>query len=523
MYGDIKLAKQDDLNAKRKEQYKKIEMQKLMFPAYPCTDMNMYFLFADEKRIFDNVIELKKSEKVITNTYFNSIDISSWIKYTRIKNLFLEIEGKGKFELFVKVRLDIEHEEVILKEKLENSIRRKSIIEVPIINGATIVYWEIIAREETTIYNSSYFTYFFEKINNISLALNICTYKRKNQILNNLHKMENSMFFDKNTQLYGKMKIFVADNGNDLKYENLNEYIYIYPNHNKGGGTGGFTRGIEEAIHKNDEFSFSNIIFMDDDVDFFVESFYILYSFLEMLKESYKNRPIAGKMFRKDKPTIQYTAAEIWNGGNIFHINGNRDMSVDKNIMEEAISGEYGGWWLCVYPMNIAKENKPFPFFLHCDDVEYGLRQKNETINVKGFQVWHETYEYRITPKIIYYDIRNSLVINIVYNKRMSKENLIHSWKDRVIDYHNSNNLEQKYFALLAMQHFLKPKIFTSETGKVNELHFWLAKQKKFLKYIFPVWSRWIERKVNVKYSKMKKEYIDIIKNLRWRAEDEKN
>ena len=65
---------------------------------------------------------------------------------------------------------------------------------------------------------------------------------------------------------------------------------------------------------------FTHVIFMDDDVSFENSCFYILFDFLRTEEEIYKKRPVAGRMIDKDNPTIQWTAAEKWNGGDIQHV-----------------------------------------------------------------------------------------------------------------------------------------------------------------------------------------------------------
>ena len=64
---------------------------------------------------------------------------------------------------------------------------------------------------------------------------------------------------------------------------------------------------------------------------------------------------------------------------------------------------DYGGWWFCCFPYVFVQENDVLPFFIHCDDVEYGLRCGKKPIIIEGVQVWHETYDKRMTPLMQYY------------------------------------------------------------------------------------------------------------------------
>lgn len=250
-------------------------------------------------------------------------------------------------------------------------------------------------------------------MNQVKLALNICTYKREQILRKNLDVLKESEFFNlSNSHFYNKLEIFVIDNASELSLEgDSNLHLFHNPN---TGGSGGFQRGIEEIRKHND---FTHVIFMDDDVSFEMSAFYILFDFLENENAEYLNRPIAGRMLDKDNPNIQWTAAENWNSGEIQHVEFLRDITDLTNpyIPGKAIydaDADYGGFWFCCYPFSFVKENDLIPFFLHCDDVEYGLRCGETPIIIEGVHVWHETWEKKISPVIQYYDCRNSRFLN---------------------------------------------------------------------------------------------------------------
>lgn len=174
---------------------------------------------------------------------------------------------------------------------------------------------------------------------------------------------------------------------------------------------------------------------------------------LSLIKKEYKEEVIAGRMFRMDDRKVQYTAAEIWNKSDILHIGFNADMTnVDTlKSANDNFGAEYGGWWFCCFPMEFAKENDPLPFFLHCDDVEYGLRHGGTPIILNGIQVWHETYEYRQSPMIAYYDYRNSLIVNELYGFGKTDDET--RWQDflqRIKDIHDKGEYLLEYCIIRA-------------------------------------------------------------------------
>ena len=130
---------------------------------------------------------------------------------------------------------------------------------------------------------------------------------------------------------------------------------------------------------------------------------------------------------------------------------------------------EYGGWWFACYPMEFVEKNRPLPFFLHCDDVEYGLRHGGTPIVLNGIQVWHETYEYRQSPVIAYYDTRNALIVNALYVQNQNKKDVICSL-EKAIELVREESLEEAYTRLLGIFHFCLGPI-------------WFRKKRQLLQY----------------------------------------
>ena len=81
------------------------------------------------------------------------------------------------------------------------------------------------------------------------------------------------------------------------------------------------------------------------------------------------------------------------------------------------MQGECSGWWLTVLPYAYTINNLSFPYFLHCDDVEYGLRHGDVPLVWNGIQVWHEAPEYRNFPILAYYE----RMVWLLYKKKIRK------------------------------------------------------------------------------------------------------
>ncbi|MDQ9768331.1 hypothetical protein RFZ33_14760, partial [Acinetobacter baumannii] len=57
------------------------------------------------------------------------------------------------------------------------------------------------------------------------------------------------------------------------------------------------------------------------------------------------------------------------------------------------------------------RDNLPIPLFLHHDDIEYGIRNRDQGIVfLNGIGVWHKGFEQTFPGVNVYYDVRNTLI-----------------------------------------------------------------------------------------------------------------
>lgn len=447
--------------------------QSVIFPNNICEETELYFR-TNEKVYFENEhIYMPPNGRLSTNTYMNLFDAAAWEKYTGITKwkFSFRVKGFGKVRLKagdVSVReLKIQCTEAIEEQILFTCTDREArfYLEAESADGMVLSDMQIWAVEID------------RELVQVRIALNICTYHRQEALQHLLDVIRDSDFFRENNLLYGKLRVYVVDNASEISCT-PEDFIAVYHNPNTGG-SGGFTRGLVEIRKALADTGVTHVVFMDDDVEILPETFYRLYALLSLMKEGYRHEAVAGRMFRMDDKKIQYTAAEIWNGGDIRHIGFNVDMAQPGALISvnDNNGAEYGGWWFCCFPMEYAKENDPLPFFLHCDDVEYGLRHGGTPIVLNGIQVWHETYEYRAIPLITYYDTRNTLFVNKMYEIPVKNEELIENWKNKIVILHEQKDYFREYMIIRGVWDFLKG-ITWLKTCKSGFLHKTLAKKK---------------------------------------------
>ena len=457
----------------------KIVLQNIVFPFQEDETEALYYrlrgsvgnspraVCLPSKRQFGNGISLKKGSTLSTDTYFNLFDIEAWHKYTGLMNweLVLQLEGVCCLSFY-----QWNGKKTLISEQ-EIKADKKAIVETNFSWSARakMIFFEIEAKEDVVFYQGEYRAEILpEKRNPIHLSLLICTYKREQELCEIITTLKKSLFFDQASSYYGGMSVRIVDNATELP-EIDEPYISLYHNPNTGG-SGGFTRGLSESRRDATKYGISHVVFMDDDVKINMETFYRLYALLSLMIPCYQEEVVGGRMFRLDRAYIQYTAAEIWNKGDVKHIGHEQDMRKEEGLppMNQKL-GQYAGWWFACYPMSFAGQETPFPFFLHCDDVEYGLRHGGNPILLNGIQVWHETYENRMSPLIRYYDQRNSMIVNTFYQLYQNERELFNKWFMRVLYDIRARKFQNLYPTLVALQDYVRGiDFFLSNTSKKN-------------------------------------------------------
>lgn len=207
------------------------------------------------------------------------------------------------------------------------------------------------------------------------------------------------------------MHVFIADNGQTLPDVN-SDNIHMFKNKNYGG-VGGFTRTIIESVF-NSKVHFDYIILCDDDIVLDCRIIERTYIFVQFLKKEYDGNMIGGALLSLEEKNTQ-----VENGGIFFKNKILRNKGFDLKRLSFLLSNEecvdianHNGWFYCCIPTNIVKrDNLPLPIFIHYDDVEYGVRNQREVININGICIWHPTTTGKDPLWMSYYNTRNHIIV----------------------------------------------------------------------------------------------------------------
>ena len=412
-----------------------------------CSEKELYFHIKDDWVSFDG--------------YFNLFYLEKHHKYCNIDKLTLELDVSRDF------RIQILHDRDVISEHVLKAGRNSLVLPYAEYEKG-VFYFRIkgssgeqilgcadnaVKKGIRPVYTSAisikgHYEAICASYQDTKIAVNICTFRREKYVLRNMRSLVS--FLDREDidgklpEVAEKMKVFIVDNGQTLsdleefgRLVRSNEMIEIIPNANTGG-TGGFSRGMIEAMNRRQELSLSHLLMMDDDAVFDPDLFIRLYGFLSTLRDEYKEITVGGALMREDYQYIQHAAGEWFTNFKVVNEHPLTDMREFDTCTADWVCGTekehdmYGAWWCCCYHMNaITKENLPLPIFVHHDDIQFGMRQTERGIVfLNGISVWHQGFE-KVFPGVKqYYNMRNTLITMAMYEPERLRQRMLY-WSIR--------------------------------------------------------------------------------------------
>lgn len=387
--------------------------------------------------------------------YFNLFYIEKWNTYTDFDSLELHLSLRDCDA----VRL-MHDETVLLEMNLENTGDaertgypgkteevQEMVLQVPVSEYQKGVFWFAVKARSQDSCRPPEVSGWYEgesaRTWPVRIVAVVCTYKRESYVLRNLKQITAFLAKPENQAL--RLCYWLVDNGRTLtEHAEIRELAKSYPDviriipNSNTGGAGGFTRGMMEAIREKEALGLTHVLLMDDDAVFDPELFVRAYGFLRGRKERWKNIALGGSLWREDVPYIQQASGE-WFGNfavqNDFLLADLRkkETCTALYMCESAHKHPvYSGWWCSCISLDVAtRDNLPIPLFLHHDDIEYGIRNRDQGIVfLNGIGVWHKGFEQTFPGVNVYYDVRNTLItVALTEPERSRIDSLKWIWK----------------------------------------------------------------------------------------------
>lgn len=321
----------------------------------------------------------RREGDICYNTFFNMIPLRKLRAYTRVRKILFDREvgihsEKGLLKTGTEIALD----------EIEDGTRELFLTTA----GQEPRAVSVCAEGESRA---------------VSLCIIICTYHRAESVLANVRGL---------LEILSDIHIILVDNASEIPLGVLSDARLTVLHNENSGGSGGFGRGMREAVAMN---RFTHLVLMDDDVVIDPVAIQKIAGFYRFLKPEFSRLCIAGAMLHLYEPTFQFESGGFFSDEGVqkgygYHFDLTDPAKLLENEAEKRVN--YGGWWLfampCAYPESGAY---PAPFFLKFDDVEYALRCKMPILTLNGVGVWHEAFGCKYNSVQEYFNVRNYLFL----------------------------------------------------------------------------------------------------------------
>lgn len=359
------------------------------------------------------------------NTWMNMFAAKKHYYYCELGDIYLRIEADGRYILQVTGSNRNTAFNRIDEQLINLECKGNTEIKIPDASKYEGIFYTIIEdrNDPIKLKNGAWCTDKTPQRDN-KLAIVSCTFKREDYINKNIALFEE--FINENPKLKDKIKLIISDNGKTLDVARSNDKVKIIPNMN-AGGAGGFTRGLIDVLEQNA--GFTRVLFMDDDVEIFPESFYRTLMLSNYLKAEYKDAFINGAMLDLYNKSLFFENLAIQNDIWVNPLKQDIHLNSYDNIL---FINDIPTWWFDVqkdrrvgsawyyhcFDITLAeKEGLPFPCFFRGDDVEWSWRHFGKHhISMNGICIWHAPFIWRVSNVAdIYYLLRNMFFLNSIY------------------------------------------------------------------------------------------------------------
>lgn len=404
-------------------------LQNILFPKLEiCREMELYFRPGKGKLYnykFEDYIKLDKGEFLDFGTYFNAFSYGVWKRYTNIDNVNLKLNLKGQFKIQI-YQIQLVNNDVIEKSLKSFDVdceeKKQLKIEINAFDNRGQIGFSLKAiGNDAYFYGGQYFTLCNNEIHLPRMAIDICTYHREAYVYRNFSNLKKHINLKSDDILLNNVDFYIVDNGQTLDEQQIELSNVKVIKQLDCGSTGGFVRGMIEIITRKKKYD--RLLLLDDDILFEPEIIERLIFFVAFLKREYQDNFIGGGNLDLNIPWMQRESGGYFDEIKYISCGLNYDMRNPYFLLKNEFdrNATSSAWWCCCVPYNyVEKDNLPYPFFFHREDMEYSYRNKKSVILLNGIGVWHESFFNKQPSWHVYYDTRNQMILNSLHFSTMN-------------------------------------------------------------------------------------------------------
>ena len=232
-------------------------------------------------------------------TYLNALSYEKWRRYTTVDNVWLHLRLCGACTVSL-TRIDataaaptrtvVATREVTATQNGDGW----TTLDLPYddVDGATLLAFEVLTHGPVSFGEAYYYSKVDPvQVRHVELALATTTFRNERYVLPNIELVRREILGSDEPIARG-FTMHVVDNGRTLTPEQVEgPRILLHPNPN-AGGSGGFTRGMIEAMEQ--EPRATHVLLMDDDVQVSPEAIKRTYNILSLLRPEWDDAFVSG-------------------------------------------------------------------------------------------------------------------------------------------------------------------------------------------------------------------------------------
>ncbi|TYB81751.1 glycosyltransferase family 2 protein [Maritimibacter fusiformis] len=352
-----------------------------------------------------------------TDSYFNSFYLGPWREHARVGRLGVLIEAEGQAGVRV-IGIAAAGARHVLGEGAAGGVFWLDALGTADLTERADICRLVVEVEAATACRIARLAYVTDiaPANDIRLSIGICTFRREAYLAGTMAALAKAR-----AETPEICAVRVVNQGPSFTDPALATQIEavgaeVIEQANLGG-CGGFARTMFEAAMADD--LATHHLLMDDDI---VIDARVIARAIRFAAYARHPLSIGGQMLDIFDPVRVYEVAGVMDAGW-------RGMSIGKDVDLSKTEGlalfdapgtiHYNGWWWCMVPAaTIRGIGLPAPYFIRGDDVEYGCRATAHgvpTVPLPGVAVWHESFGFKLSDWLTYYDVRNRLVNAALY------------------------------------------------------------------------------------------------------------
>ncbi len=355
---------------------------------------------------------LRENEAFCTDTYLNAVFTDVWTRHANIGwfGLAVRAEGTVSIEVFA---VHKDHGAVVIAQWSGAGTHTIWLRELP--ENTVRLTFELRAETNAIISDLVWVTDLVP-VHDVSLSIGLCTFNREPFLARTLEAL-----VQQRKKTPAIEAIWVINQGASFSDPDLLEnadldFVNVLEQPNLGG-CGGFTRSMLESIQT--ENAATHHVLMDDDIVLDPRMLERIALFLGYGDDALA---LGGQMLELETPT------RLWEAGGRLHplwfvesIGQHLQMDTAEGLalFDETPAIDFNAWWFCIVPTEVIRTiGLPPPLFIRGDDIEYGCRMSAvgvKTIPLPGCVVWHESFAYKNSDWLSYYNLRNRILLGILH------------------------------------------------------------------------------------------------------------